>query len=248
MFKKPNFYVYFAIFCIFFYFLLTDKTFSFGWLWVWTEHQNIKLSEWYVRQDLVDDTAVHTVMANLSLWKWQYTRYHYLLEWTSAIAFTKALVETDESQKLESQANKKIVLESYISQMRSAVNENQEITEYLRSKMTQKKSESEYCKGQKNVWDTLFFDWLEQQQKVVLQDWLATSLEYSPCYIENRVYASAYQAVHEKLYFYNDILKQKLNIIENNSHLIIQNFELFKNNQLERLISLRNELESFKIN
>ncbi len=247
-FKKPTFVVWFVLFSFIFYFFFSASTFSFSWLAFWSSEQNLKLSENYIREDLVWDDAVELALANISFGKWIYSSSHYIDKSLSNIKSTKNLVNTDIVQLLDWRSEKRQILESYIWQMRNLVHNNKDSIEIIRWKAQENMLDSQSCDSEKKYWDNLFYQWLKQQDSYMLKEWLDISSESWPCYIEHRVKYNAFKAIDEKLTFYNSILERKLFVIENNSHEIVENFQLFKTNKLEQLTSLRNELRSFSVN
>lgn len=248
MLKKPNFYIYFSFFLLIFYFVFSWNTNSFSWLSFWTVNQNIKVSENYIKDFLIDDMAINSLLANLSVWKWTYSQKHFLAKWIDASQTTKNLLETKESQLLKWTSDTKVVLEAYINNIRNTVLDNQQILNNLRYEKSQFDQKRNFCDEQKKMWDTMFFNWLDQDNSELAIRWLETSLDNSPCYINNRVYSNVYENLIKKIDFYNSLLSRKQVILENNVDLILNNFELFENNQLEELAGLRNELRSFNIN
>lgn len=246
--KKINFFSYFVIFLVIFYFLFSGNTFSFSWLWLWTEKQNIKLSENFIRSNIIDDTVIHTALANISTWKWNYHRIHYVSTAVSNTSSTRNLVNMDVVQLLDWRSWKKLILEWYLSQVRLVIAENEYILERLRQDIFEKNQELIFCDNEKSIWDNMFFQWLNSLDYEILITWLNRSASNWPCYIENRIYHNAYDAIFKKLDYYNKILVRKQNLLESNSDLLVNNLDLFKSNYMENLIWFRNELRLFRVN
>lgn len=246
VFKNWLFYVLFIIFLFLFNYVLNWQVFSFGNLSFWSMSQNIRIWTEFVRQKNLDNTIIWLVFANIKLGEWDYNFHSYLWQAVELTKTQQLLVENDTIELLDSTNNKKAILESHLSEMQLATNKSQEILSTIFDMAAEKKSEAITCENSKNQADTSFFQWLTTNEKDTLIDWLTDSLNNWQCYSENRIYSNAYYAVYDKLNFYNKVLEQKISLIENNEEEILNNYEMFRDNTLEKLVALRDEINSYK--
>jgi len=143
--------------------------------------------------------------------------------------------------------NKQQVLELHINQMDSANTRLQDISATLLSMSDEKKSESTICDAEKTTADTMFFQWLSQNEKDEVREWLNSSLENWPCYITNRILANAYYKVYDKVNYFSTLLASKQQLVETNQDMILENYQLFRDNYLDKLIDLRTRLGDYKV-
>jgi hypothetical protein len=54
----------------------------------------------------------------------------------------------------------------------------------------------------------------------------------------------AYQIIYQRIDTYLNLLEQKFHILNSNQTLIVQNIELFKDNYLEKLLSLKEAVKT----
>ncbi len=247
--KNKLFYLYIGLFCVIYYLLFAGFWFSFGWWFgIWSDEKWKQVSKDYIRTDRVDDVVVRTAMSNISMWEGDYSKFHYFEQALNYIDETKHLINTDMRELLEGRAEKSTVINTHLNEIRMVSQDIDALREDIRSKHSQKMSDSQRCQDQKRQWDNDFYRGLNENQADILMRGLEQSSENAPCYIENRVKANAYDEVLGYLNHYNQILKQKMHLVEDNQHLIIENYQLFEENHLDRLVSLRNNLREFRVN
>lgn len=242
------FYLYFGAFIMLFNFLATGNVFSFGKVSQLFTTSEFKNSSTYIRNDLVDNTALSLVFLNLKIgngdvWSQQ-------LLWNALILTQQSqdLVDVDTISLLENASDKSTIYDSHLSDITKLNTEIDEVLREIIEIAEQKRNESDGCKAQKVSSDKYFFNGLSNNDYESLQEWLDWSTTNSVCYEENRVVSNAYYAVHDKLSYYNQLLYTKRNILDDNKDLIISNFQNFKNDYLEQLISIRNNLRNYNSN
>ncbi|MEF2175082.1 MAG: hypothetical protein V3575_01315 [Candidatus Absconditabacteria bacterium] len=240
------FYLYFVAFVMLFNFLTTGNVFSFGKVSQLFGSSDFKASSTYIRNDLVDESAISLVFLNLKIGNGDVGTQQLLGNALILTQQAQDLVEVDTVSLLENSSNITSVYDSHLSDITKL---NVEIDEILRDIIEiaeQKRNESDGCKSQKLSSDNLFFNGLTNNDFESLEEGLENSTSYSICYEENRVISNAYYAVQDKLSYYNQLLKVKRDILDSNKDLIISNFQNFKNDNLEQLIGIRNNLRNYK--
>lgn len=70
------------------------------------------------------------------------------------------------------------------------------------------------------------------------------ALTAGSCQTTSRITTNAYQAIIARIQTYRNALEQLGTLLTSNEELIIVNVDLFKDNYLERLLQIRNELNS----
>lgn len=241
------FYFYFVIFVGVFYFISYWTTFSFGWLSFWWYQQNIKLSKEYVRPETFNRISSLTAQANMRIWQENQPQLYYLEESVNKTHTIKDLVNTEVIDLMEWEARKQDVLESYINQIRLTMHEAEDLKNELSWRKNEKRTYSTVCDSEKMSADQQFYQHLDQNEPHLMVENLKDSSEKAICYIENRVYANAYDNVFRQLTFYSNILKQKFQIVENNKDILLSNADIFRENKLEKLLQLRRQLSQFNV-
>jgi|GEM_PF-3843720 len=68
------------------------------------------------------------------------------------------------------------------------------------------------------------------------------ALKAGTCETTTRIKANAYQAVITRVQNYNTALSQMQNLLTTNEEIIIANVDLFRDDYLERLVEIRDQL------
>lgn len=244
IFKTKTFYAWFIIFLGLFYYIFSWTAFS-GLLGVWTANQNISLWTAYSQKSDIDNTTLWLTVANLKLWLWEYSAQLYFAKALEYIISADVLIQSDTIQLLEDAVNKSAILEAHIKQMELLLQNIQDISASLDEVYNENQVQAQQCQQDKTLWDNNFFQGLKQNEQDLMNDGLDTSLENWPCYEKYRITANAYHYLNDKLKYYMNILQTKHDLILNNQELILKNFTLFKDSQLETLIKIRDSINSY---
>lgn len=249
LFKTKKFYIYFLIlFCLLNY-IFDWSVFSFWLFWIWTEQQNMKLGSDYIKTSNFDDTVLWVVSSNINFWE----RYDFSsdsLFFSKAINFfekSQTLVETDILNLLEGWADKKTILWSYLSQLQRNSEDMRTLNQELSHKIQTTESQMQECLQEKERWDSLFFQGMQNDDKNILLDGFVLSMKKWPCFYKKRIRKNAYKALQNKSNKYLPLIEQKYYLILNNKDIILNNINLFRNNYLERMTSIKKQLESYKV-
>ncbi len=210
----------------------------------WTTKQNVKLWDDYVRITNADPVILGTTFANVELWKGNYNQYFYLSKAINLIIKAELLINTNIIEMLENSLDTSAILENYISQMENTLNEMDEVSLNVQNYILETKAESMTCDNSKKAADNIFSQWIMTNEKDLIMDGIMESANNWPCYIKNRILSNWHAIVLEKMLYIKTILNKKNYIIQSNIDLILHNFILFKNNTLEELQQVRDELRS----
>lgn len=214
----------------------------------WTTKQNVKLWDDYIRISDADTVILWTTFANIELWEGNYNQYFYLSKSVNLIIKAELLINTNVVEMLENSLDTSAILENYISQMQNTINEMDEVSLNIQNYILETRSESMMCDNQKRTADNIFSQWIMTNEKDLIMDWMMESANNGPCYIKNRILSNWHAIVLEKMTYIKNILTRKNHIIQTNTDLILHNFLLFKNNTLEDLQQIRDELRSREFN
>lgn len=239
------FIVWFVLFCAIFYFFFKSSAFSFSRMWIFYQQKNNQIWTDYSRSDLIDNMVVGLVIANSKLGKWSLDSSIYIDNTIKTLSSAKLLVNTDPVWLVANAANKKSALQTHILQLENARDKLSDYSEQFLSLSDENKNEATICLNQKNQWDSDFFNWLTNDERDTLKDWLQTSVDGWPCYIKNRIYANAYYKLYDKSNFYKWILTDKINLLTDNSDVLLENYKVFQNNYLAKLNSLSFQLAKY---
>lgn len=245
VFKNIYFYAAFIAFFLWLNYYLNWTAFSFWNIWIWSLKQNINIWEKFVKQTSTDDTVLWTALANIKLWEWDFNYYYYIWEAVQMAQSAQMLVNNDTLELLESSANKQSVLEWHLTEMELLINKSQDMLSTLQDYINEKKTQAVLCETNKKTADSSFFQWLSSNEKDLIVEWLTDSVSNWQCYNDSRIFSNAYQAVYDKLNFYTILLQEKKTLIENNQDSILENYWVFRDSILEKLIDIRDRLSAY---
>lgn len=245
VFLNKYFYVFLIIFFLWFWYFFSP-VFS-GWLSFWSEKQTVNLWQGYIKKSDFDDWAVSTVLVNTKLGKWEYNNTYFFTNAVNLVDKAQELINIDTIELLDWTSNKLVVLESHLKQIEISLDKMQTQIELLKDFWDERRSDATNCENLKKNADSMFFQWVKSNEVDSINEWLNESVINWPCYMKNRTLSNAYMVLYDKLGFYKVVLQKKYNVITANQDMILQNFEMFRNNNLEKLISIRNELSNFKV-
>ncbi len=236
--KKPIFYISFVVF-----FVIALYAFWWNFLWLWTYKKGEKLTDVYIKTNVIDNTSIDLVFVWIDLLKWNFSQYVVVKKVLDTLKQAEILIKLDVVGYLLSSSNKSSALELLIIRMEKVVDDLKTLKWHINSYINLYNQRYLSCVSQKNLGDTNFFYWFNNYDYQLLVEWLENSAKGGSCAEENRVKMHAFQIMNDKLNRYLDLLEKKYNIINTNQTLIIQNIELFKDNYLDRLLSLKNAVK-----
>ncbi len=147
-------------------------------------------------------------------------------------------------QLLENSKDKKITLQTYITQLEHTLDQIENSISSLTAFYTQEEDLANTYLQQKKVWDSMFNQWFIEEDSQLIQDWVKTAYRNWPKYIKHRILANASKIIVSKLTQIKQLLTLKLQLLQSNQEDIINNFDLIKWNLLPKLLELKRRLEN----
>ncbi len=219
--------------------------FWFSWLWIWTLKKNLKISDFYIKKYIIDNTPLYTALANLKIANEDYLENELVKNAISTIKDAKYYIRSNIINILISSDKRDVVLESNLKMMEYTLDKINFYKQKIYDLISVYASEYDKCVTKKVESDNMFFDGLYNLDKNKVSKWLSQSANNSSCAEKNRVYVSWYKKIYSYLDYVGNLLEIKYNILQSNIDIILSNLELFRNNNLETLIELRRKIDSF---
>lgn len=160
------------------------------------------------------------------------------------LSASQRLIYTDILVYLENASNKEIALDSFTSQLEyyQSLGANYKID--LQNMIQEHTSIYESCSSQKELADNQFYQWLNGWGESQMLQWLSDSHVNAVCQTNARVDINAYKAMLARIDKVQSAMITLNNVLTQNHDIIIDNFQLFKNNNLEKLLAVRNQLRA----
>lgn len=149
---------------------------------------------------------------------------------------------------LENSLDRSWTLDWYLSLANANLTEAKTISGQLRSQAQSLQKLSTDCQNQKSQYDKDFYNWLKTNEAETIVKGFEGSKTAWSCSVENRVEANAYKLLADKLDSATKILNQKYTLLSQNKTLIAQNYELFKSNNLEQMLQVKNSFKNLNTN
>ena len=74
---------------------------------------------------------------------------------------------------------------------------------------------------------------------------LSASLRYGVCMTQKRIESNAKKILLDKIVFYHDSLLKKYTYLEKQQFLLVDHFDLIKDNVLQELVSLKKTIDNY---
>ncbi len=240
LFKNKFFWISFFIFLVIF-----SYVFGVSWLWIWTMKQNLKVADYYIKKYIVDNTPIYTALYNIKLADNKFVEDSLLRNSVLVIKDARYYIKSNIIDLLTESDNKTTVLETYLSMMSYTLNRINFYKNQFYSKITYYEDQYSKCSAWKIQGDNLFFDGLYSYDGNKLVEGLKQSVNNWSCAEKNRIYLSAYTKIYKYLDYVGNLLQIKYDLLSSNADLILKNIDLFRNQNLQYLINLRDKLDSF---
>jgi len=140
--------------------------------------------------------------------------------------------------------NKNIVLNTHIKQIEQVQSELSDIINNINNISIEEQTKSQEYLQQKEKGDTDFANWFITKDWKIIIDGLQKSYENGPKYIQHRILSNAWKILVWKLEYIKTLIDAKLILLQNNSDMIINNYEIIKWDLLWKLLELKQRLES----
>ncbi len=233
----------FGVCTILLYFLSVQPVRGFEFLERWTLNQNVKIWEWYVRESSVDNVVIGTVIAQLSLWNGTFAVRPTAANIDQLFLNTQVLINTDIFWLINASQDTRQALQSHLAHSQSTLMQIRETAQQLNQSAQSFLEKSKECLAKKRTWDQQFFLWVQQSDSLISEQWLQQSLEFAPCYITNRIQANAQAFLAQRVQANEQILQQRVRIIETNMDLFLMHSWYFEWTVLEDLLRLKRQLQ-----
>lgn len=139
--------------------------------------------------------------------------------------------------------NKKIVLNTHIKQLEKIQEELSNTINNLNNIYTQEQVKAQEYLEQKNYWDRNFnYGFITKDSKLVIEG-MEQSYNNWPIYMEHRILSNAGKVLVYKLENIKSLVDAKLILLQNNSDMIVDNYDFIKSNILWKLMELKQRLE-----
>lgn len=220
----------------------------FSWFGLWTAKKwQTTSSNVYTPKTVQNDTVLDVISAHTKL----FAANTYFapvgdMVWISSIpqylAASQRLLMIDIIAYLENASDKEASVDTLLAQMNFYVDQWWLIKNQLSEIIQKQAMENEACTSSKEQGDRDFYQWLRDGEAVTMIQWLENSKKYAACQATSRVDINAHTIMQGRV---NDITAAMASIIvilTQNRQTIISNFMLFKDNNLERLILVRDQL------
>jgi len=235
-----------------FVFLLMSLGIIFGFQEVWafnlfsarTKDVNIKLWNEYVKESSVDDTIIGTTLANVTLGAGKYHGNKSVKSVLNLSKTAETLVNVDILELLKWSQDPESTLKMHLKHIEKTTEEIHDTVETLQEESQKYMQDSQVCLQEKKAGDRLFFQWLQRNDEIMMQEWLDQSLEAWPCYITNRIKANASWYMAYKAGAQRALLSKRQKLLSTKWDLLIKHKEYLEGNILEELLQLKQQLRS----
>lgn len=202
-----------------------------------------------MKKNTYTDVVFSLIEAHTKLWAWSavYGDIAPVASITSVpqyIAASQRLLMIDVVSYLENTADKETALESLVGQMDYYKNQWSQLKTQLQEVVQEKTLDYNQCTSTKESGDRWFYQWLREWDANSMVAWLEESKKWAWCQAIARVDGNAHKVLQQRVTDISTTLSSVSTLLSQNRSTIIANFSLFKDQNLEKLISLRNELRS----
>jgi len=221
------------------------QVFWISWLWFWTVKQNIRISDYYIRKYIVDNTPIYTIAINIKLAENKIIEDELIKGIIYTIKDARYYIKSNIIEILSDSVNKAEVLESYLKMMNytlERIDFYKKQLDFLISDYNQKYTS---CSKAKIEWDNEFFAGLSNLDPEKVSSGLTKSAENWACKEKYRIYLSAYTRLYQYLDYVGNLLKLKYDLLFSNTDLILSNLSIFQMQNLNYLLDLKRRLDSF---
>ena len=225
------------------------EVFSFDRFKVWTTQENLKLwhSE-FLKSTLVDDAVVALALANMRVANDQYHTTPEIGSVFQSMKVARTLVSVNIMDLLKSdRTTNEQNLDAHIRHLALTLDKSTNSVASLQEKSTALIQEAQSCLDAKRAGDQQFFKGVQEWQDADTQQWLATSLEYAPCYITKRIESNAYAYMANMLSASLSLLSQRYQLLTSQRDMILQYNGLFEWSLLEELQLLKAKITAITI-
>jgi hypothetical protein len=222
LFKNKLFRITFVLFTAGFL-LISGKVSGFNYFKVWTLRDTLKIGNNYVQEEMVDDAAMGTVIAQIySNSATSYTSNGGLISrGLKLFNDTQALVSVNITDLVKNSKDPARTIDLHNAHISKKIEELDIVVGQLKDMAAKKSQLSTECLARKKLWDQTFLQWVSANDPRQVQEWITLSTTDAPCYMTNRIEANAYIYLAERIQGYKSALTTRKSLLEKNKDAII---------------------------
>ncbi len=212
-----------------------------------TEAQETSYMKSVSKKDVVSDiisahvklAATNPSFAWASLWWWTSIASvpQYLAQW-------QRLLMTDVVAYLENASDKESGIDTLIGQLTYYQTQWEQIQQNIASVIQEKEIDYAQCTTQKEEGDREFYQWIREWDGAMMQWGIEKAKKGASCQATARVEVNAHKAMERRVVEVVKISANLSSLLTQNRSTVLANFTLFKDTNLEKLISLRNQIRT----
>jgi hypothetical protein len=162
------------------------------------------------------------------------------------LASSQSVLSTDVVSYLEQASDKGAAVDTILGQMEYYRGEGEWHLQSLQSTVQEKTVEYNRCTKEKTISDATFYTALRAGDSSQVQQSIDESQVAASCQATARVLINAHKAMLERTQASYTAMGNLSMLLQNDRSRIIDHFDLFRSNQLEQLVSVRNSLRNQK--
>lgn len=223
---------------------------GFSWFGLRTAKKNVSVEKNEYVQQKVDNSVIHDIITAHTVLSATNAIYGDLSKIATVssipqyLAASQRILMIDVVSYLENAPDKAAALDSLVWQMSYYQNQWGEIQSQLQEVIQTKTLDYKSCTSQKDDWDRSFYQWLREWDAGIMVDWLAASKKWWSCQAEAKIDINAHTVMLKRVADIVATMNSVSSLLTAQNQTIIANFTLFKDTNLEKLLSLRNELRA----
>lgn len=223
---------------------------GFSWFGLRTAKKNVSVEKNEYIQQKVDNSVIHDIISAHTILSATNAIYGDLSKIATVssipqyIAASQRILMIDIVSYLENAPDKEAALDSLVWQMSYYQNQWGEIKSQLQEIIQTKNLDYKQCASAKEEWDRNFYQWLRDWDASVMVDWLDSSKKWGACQTEAKIDINAHTVMLKRVTDLVATMNNISSLLTAQNQTIISNFMLFKDTNLEKLLSLRNELRA----
>ncbi|AHB41293.1 hypothetical protein P148_SR1C00001G0500 [candidate division SR1 bacterium RAAC1_SR1_1] len=169
-------------------------------------------------------------------------------EYARLILSLKDITTYNILELLEFEIDKKTVMDDYVSRLDTYLLESDMALSTIKEEMSLLDYSMKHCLSQKIISDKQYLDAVQSPyQQILLQEAIDHSKEYAKCASDAKIDYNAKKVLADKIAAYSSILKIKYDYLSSHNDDIVENYDLMKNDVLERLILIKHMLEKYDL-
>lgn len=162
------------------------------------------------------------------------------------LAASQSVLSTDVVAYLEQASDKEAAVDTLLWQLEYYRGAGEWHLQQLQSTIQQKTAEYNSCTKDKTTADSMFYAALREGDAVQVEQSMGDAETAAGCQAKARVVVNAHKAMLERTQASYTAMGNLSIILQNDRSLIVDHFDLFRSNTLEKLVAVRNTLRTQK--